>query len=200
MRDDTRAYYEEEARRRMRRELFGQRVELRDEYLAVLAAESRTRLVDFGAGPGGDVGAFAAAGLQAVGLDLAHGNGRLAAESGLTVIQGSLTDPPFRPGSFDAGWSMSTLMHLPEPEVPTAVEAMAAVLAPGAPLLVGVWGGDRRDEIDHRIEGERRLFSLRPADANRDLLAAVGSIERTWRWEPETVPDQDYQAFLVRIG
>src|SRR5215218_5776503 len=138
---ELRSYYEEEARSRRRTPPTGPRLGVRDAFVALLHAERRRSIVDFGAGPGQDGEAFAAAGLDFVGLDLAHANAVLAAERGMRVVQGSISAPPFRDGSFDAGWSMSTLMHHREDEIPATLSAMTAVLRPGAPFLVGVWGG-----------------------------------------------------------
>ncbi|MCP5029708.1 MAG: class I SAM-dependent methyltransferase [Actinomycetia bacterium] len=198
VRADLRAYYEEEARLGLRNMLRGRRLRLRDEFLTLLRAEGRESLVDFGAGPGLDGAGFVAADLRFVGLDLAHGNALLAAENGVTVVQGSITAPPFRPASFDAGWSMSTLMHLPRAEVAGAVAAMALSLHPGSPLLVGVWGGELGDIIgDSTITGQRRLFSHRPLEQNHDLLAAGGAIERAETWEAGE-DGWDYQIFLLR--
>ena len=194
---DLRSYYEEEARRRLREKLGRRRVSERNEYISLLQAESRPSVIDFGAGPGLDIDGFVAAGLHAVGLDLAHGNGVLASERGVTVVQASIDAPPIRSGSFQAGWSMSTLMHIPDERMPDTLASMAVVLAPGAPLFVGQWGG-HGDEIDnHRIEGEQRLFSLRSFARNRELLAAVGELQRA-----EILPVGDdgweYHVMMVR--
>lgn len=200
---ELRAYYEHEAAERSRKPLTGRRVEIRARYLQLLADEGRRSVLDFGAGPGGDGGAFLEAGCSYVGIDLAHGNGVLAAEAGVTVVQGSISAPPFRPRSFDAGWSMSTLMHIPEPEVAAVLAAMTTPLAPGAPLQIGLWGGDRQDVVTESATGEqRRLFSYRPLELNRALLSTVGSVEQATLWD--VVPDgasrgMQYQLFLVRV-
>ena len=197
---DLRSYYEAEAEQGLRRELTGRRVELRDEFITLLREERRRSVVDFGAGPGGDVAGFDAAGMQALGLDLSHGNGVLAAANGLAVLQASLAAPPLRPASFQAGWSMSTLMHVPESDVPAALGAMAAVLEPGAPLFVGQWGGQLGDQIDtDKIEGQRRLFSLRSFERNCLLLSGVGQVATSELW-PVGPPGWEYHLTLVRIG
>lgn len=184
IRDELQAYYEEEAGRGLRRtSVTGPRLELRDRFIDRLATEGRRRVVDFGAGPGRDLGGFVEAGLDATGIDLAHGNGVLAAASGLRVIQGSILAPPIRRGSFDAGWSMSTLMHLPENEMALALAAMAEVLTKGAPLWVGMWGGDINETIDESIAGQRRRFFNRPLEANRNIVASVGEVEQANEWD-----------------
>lgn len=196
---ELRSYYEHEAALRTRTELRGFRLGIREEFLALLRFEQRRSIIDLGSGPGLDGVAFAEAGMNYVGLDLALGNAALAARSGLAVLQGSIARPPLRPGSFDAGWSMSTFMHVPAERAGNVAAAMVGPLRRGAPLLVGFWGGNRRDEIDDsRIDGERRLFSLRSVDHNRRLLRRGGEIEREATWD--VGPDGwEYQVFLLRV-
>lgn len=195
---DLRSYYEREAELGLRGAVGPNRVQARNDFIQLLNREGRCHVVDFGAGPGRDLDGFVEAGLGCVGLDLAFGNARLAAKRGLQVITGSIAAPPFRPGSFDAGVSMSTLMHVPEEHAAEVAAAMARSLQANAPLMVGLWGGTRRDEISTtQIEGEQRLFSLRPLEMNRELLSSAGSIEHSETWE--IGPDGwEYQLFLVR--
>jgi len=200
LRDDLRSYYEEEARLGLRKPLRGRRLDLRLDFLALLDQEGRTSVLDLGAGPGRDGTAFLAAGLRFVGIDLAHGNGVLAAEDGVTVTQGSIAAPPFRPRSFDAGWSMSTLQHVPEAEVAATVAAMVMPLRAGAPLVVGLWGGDGRDMIDESgIDGKRRLFSLRTQARNRELLGAGGFLEQESVWDVAE-NGWEYHVFQLRVS
>ena len=93
---------------------------------------------------------------------------------------------------------MSALMHLPENELQDAMRNIAEVLSPGAPLFVGLWGGDRGGIVSDRgIEGRRRLFCLRSHDANADRLSTAGRTEwsathnvRSTEWE--------YHMFRIR--
>jgi len=197
---DLRSYYEREAELGTRTELRGFRVGLRDEFVGLLAAERRRSVLDLGSGPGLDGVAFVEAGLGYTGLDLAGGNGVLAARAGILVVQGSIARPPFRMRSFDAGWSMSTFMHIPADEAGTAAAAMTGPLRQGAPMMVGLWGGTPRDEVDDaKIQGERRLFSLRSVDHNRVLLGAGGAVEHRSTWD--VGPDGwEYQVFLLRVS
>lgn len=197
-RRNLRAYYEEEARLRLREPVSGRRVELHADFVSLLNAEGRRSVVDFGAGPGRDGEAFVAAGLGFVGLDLAHANAVLARERGVSVVQGSIDAPPFHEGTFDAGWSMSTLMHIPADDVPRTLTAMTATLRPGAPLLVAVWGGDQGDIVGKfGLAGHQRFFSLRPFDVNLELFEACALVETatTWNFEPD---EWQYQVFQLR--
>lgn len=197
---DLRAYYEREAELGRRGPVRANRLRARNEFIELLEREGRRRVLDLGAGPGIDVVGFVEAGIICVGLDLAVGNSRLAASRGLHVITGSMAAPPFVSGSFDAGWSMSTFMHVPRADAADVAREMVAPLQAGAPLMVGLWGGPQRDEVDTtQLEGEQRLFSLRSTELNLDLLSAAGATEHieTWDVGPD---DWEYQLFLIRVG
>ncbi len=197
---DLRSYYEEEARLGLRlgRPPKGQRAEFCREFLTLLQREKRQSVLDFGAGPARDGRAFVDAGHLYIGVDLAHGNAILAAEAGMTVIQGSMAAPPLRPRSFDAGWSMSTLMHIPEDESAATLAAMVTALCPGAPLAVGLWGGELGDVNESSVDGHQRLFSLRPFIRNQELLAVCGSIEQAAVWDIG-LDGWEYHTFTVRV-
>ena len=185
----------------MRRAPRGRRVGLRDEFVELLAREGRRSVLDLGSGPAGDGVAFRAAGHDYVGVDLAHANARLAAEVGLPVVQGSMTTLPFRSSSFDAGWSLSALMHLDEAEASAAAGEIRRVLRPSAPFVVGLWG--RESEVSlvdrERIPGSSRPFRLRSFERNRGLVSLVGELEMAARWEGAS-EDWDYQIYRIRTN
>ena len=198
---DLEDYYEKEARLRKRGRPREARVRLQDDYIGLLKAEGRTAVVDFGAGPGQDGDRFRAAGFGYIGLDLAHGNGVLAAERDLVTIQGSITSVPFGPGSFDAGWSMSTLMHLDEADAAQAASQMIGTLVPGAPFLLGMWGCETEDSLmqSDGVPGAKRPFHVRTFEHNQAILAAVGDVDRADRWVGAS-GDWDYHVLQARAG
>lgn len=196
---ELRAYYEAEADRRGRGVLDERRVEVRRRFVDLLRNEHRTNVLDLGAGPGLDGRGFGDAGIGYVGVDLAHGNCRVAADAGVVVVQGDASALPIRPASFAAAWSMSTLMHLPDDQADRALASAARALRPGAPWLIGVWGGAGETSFDDRsIAGERRGFWLRTLDASRELLGAHGVVEAVEVWEP-TRDRWPYHVFRLRL-
>ncbi len=199
--DELRAYYEQEAilRYRVGQPLRAGRVEVRDDFLHLLSREGRRSVIDFGSGPGRDAGAFREAGHEVVGVDLALGNARLAAEAGLRVVPASITAVPLRSSSIDAGWSLSTLMHLDADDARRAVEEMMRVLVPGAPLLVALWGREEETSVVRtgEIPDRRRPFHLRGLGDNTRLVAAGGTVERSERWE-DAADGWDYHVIQVR--
>lgn len=197
---ELREYYEHEAVSGRRGPATGRRLDALSEFVSLLGDEDRSSLLDVGAGPATDAAAFVDAGVRYLGVDLAVANARLAHGRGHLVIPSSLFDLPFRAGSFDAGWSMSTLMHVPLERLGRAMSEVVRPLRPGAPIAIGMWGGAERDLVTGPdAEGARRLFSLRSAAGNRELLAAYGSIERWEVWD--TGPDQwEYHFAVLRTG
>ncbi|MBA2388109.1 MAG: class I SAM-dependent methyltransferase [Acidimicrobiia bacterium] len=100
------AYYDHEAQARSNRALDPRRIVLRDEFVAMLAAEGRSRVVEVGTGPGRDGAAFIQAGLQVAGVDISSEHVRLARAAGVDAVCASLFDLPYPLSSFDAGWTM----------------------------------------------------------------------------------------------
>lgn len=194
--DELRAYYEEEARRRSRVSLVGRRVQARRGFIERLERQGRRSVLDVGAGPGLDGEAFVAAGFDYLGVDLAHRNCLVAAARSVPVVQGLAGRLPIRAASFDAGWSMSVLMHLDEDEAVGALRGLAEALRPGSPCVIGLWGGDGQAVDDTSIPGERRRFRLRPVERNRQLMAECGVVERVEVWEP-TDGGWSYQLFRL---
>lgn len=197
---DLRSFYEREAELGRRGPLKGQRVEARRRFVALLKEEGRSSVLDLGAGPGHDAGDFIESGVHFTGIDLAIGNAKIARARGVLVVPGSIAAPPFCAGSFDAGWSMSTFMHVPTSQAAKVAAAMVAPLQGGAPMMVGLWGGEERDQIEaSQIEGEQRLFSLRTVDQNLALLTSAGATVHLETWDAG--PDRwEYQLYLVRAS
>lgn len=198
---DLSEYYEREAAvgARLGFGSRGRRDELRTAFVDLLVDEDRLTLVDVGAGPAGDGAAFAARGVRYVGLDLAVGNARAAAGAGLSVVPGSLYEPPFRARSFLAGWTMSTLLHVPDARFDEAVNATTNLLQPGSPLAIGLWGGNDREFVngDDHFDPPR-FFSHRSDERVQAMLSGHGDIESFESW-PTNGPEWSYQFIVLRV-
>jgi SAM-dependent methyltransferase len=185
------AYYDDEVAERLRRELPAERVARRGAFVEQLRSERRRTVLEVGAGPGRDGVAFAASGLDYTGVDLAPASVATCRAAGLDAHVASVLDLPFVDAAFDAGWTMSTLLHVADEDLPAALAETVRVLRPGSPLAVGLWGGGRSVE-DHGP----RYFRFRTDDEVRAALAAHGEIERWETWEG--THDLHYQYAVVR--
>jgi SAM-dependent methyltransferase len=200
--ESLRTYYDDEVSRRAVRELDPERVLRRDEFVSRLASQVRRAVLEVGCGAGRDGVAFARAGLDFVGVDLAAGSVEHCRGLGLHAEQASVLCLPFPDDSFDAGWTMSTLLHVADQDLPSALAEIARVLRSGSALGVGVWGGVDRQEEHHDGEGgPSRFFAFRSDEGLRGALQEIGSIDSFETWvRPDDHSGLHYQFVHVRIA
>lgn len=183
---ETASYYDAEQGREDR-PLDPRRVAARDRFVSLVGrAHLDGPVLEIGTGPGRDALALVEAGLRVVGVDLSAGHAGRARARGLTMAVGSARALPFASGSMGGLWSMSTLMHVPAVAIEQVMREIRRVMAPGAPVAIGVWGGpddEYFDESPNRVGEPRRLFSRRSEGRWRALLQRVGELEDFAIWE-----------------
>ena len=191
-------YYDQESADRAERAVDPPRVVARSSFVERLVGEGRRSLLEVGIGPGRDAATFVESGLATVGVDLSVEHARRATALGAGVAVGSVRSLPFAAGAFDALWTMSTLMHVPDVAIESALDELRRVLAPGAVAAVGVWGGP---DLEHSSEADRydppRFFSRRSDARWQSLLARVGDIESYERWTGDD--DQFWYQWAVLV-
>ena len=182
---DLISYYTNEVRDRQDRELPDNRVRVREAYLRQLDAEGRRSVVEIGCGPGRDGEAFAAAGFAYTGVDLAPASVEACRSLGLDARVASVLDLPFEDATFEAGWTMSTLLHIADADLDNALAEIVRVLRPGAPVGIGLWGdevGGERVWQDESGFGPGRFFSIRTDSMMQEALARHGTVEQWSSW------------------
>lgn len=205
---DLAVYYNRHAAVRNTRALTPHRIECREWFIRLLKAELRHSLVELGCGTGVEGVEFVRAGLHYTGVDLSSESVHVARLAGLDASVASGRDLPFTASVFDAAWTMSTLLHVPNSRIHDVVSELVRVTAPGAPIAVGLWSGDDDEVLNPEdLEEPRRFFSRRSDDTVRRIFGEHGSVEhfRTW---PEGVGvesgpgagnwSQHYQFLLLR--
>lgn len=179
-------FYDQESRAGTRRVIELGRVARRDEFVALLAAEGRVRVVEVGLGTGLDAAALLGAGLAVAGVDLSDEHVQRCRALGVDAHRASATALPFGDASFDAGWSMSTLLHLPDDEADVALAELVRVVVPGGPVAIGLWGGfDEAGVQDRDPHLPHRWFRFRTDAQVRATLATHGTVERFDTWQPD---------------
>lgn len=195
---DLASYYDHEVAHRLAREVPAPRVARRLAFVELLRREDRFSVLEVGAGPGRDGTAFREAGLRYSGVDLAPESAAVCRAQGLDVQVASVLRLPFEDRSFDAGWTMSTLLHVADADVDAALTEIVRVLRPGAPLAIGLWGdANHREGPWGTAEfGPQRFFSLRTDEAMQTLLSTYGTVEEWATWDAEE--PVHYQWTVVR--
>jgi SAM-dependent methyltransferase len=198
---DLITYYSNEIQARIERELPEPRVARRTAYLNQLRAEGRDTVLELGCGPGRDGEAIAAAGFTYTGVDLSPASVAACRELGLHAEVASVLDLPFDDATFDAGWTMSTLLHVADEDLDQALQEITRVLRSGAPLAVGLWGDVRAGERvweDGKGYGPGRFFSIRSDDGLREVLGRYGAVEQWMTWDDDQV--MHYQWAVLRLS
>ena len=192
------AYYDQEAADRADRPLEQGRLEARQRFVAMLGGE-RPRLLEIGPGAGRDTHGFISDGFEVVGVDLSHEQLTHARERGLHPVAATARQLPFPDAAFDALWTMSTLMHVPNSAIEATLDELRRVLAPGTLAAIGVWGGTDREDFGDKPDryDPPRLFSRRSDQRWQRLLTTLGTIEMFENWHPES-GDFWYQWAVVR--
>lgn len=193
------AYYEAESAAGTRGAVSDFRRELYERFRTVLRREQRSRLLDVGAGPGTDTANWREDGFPAIGVDLAFGHAARMRERDVPAAVASLHHLPFASASFDSLWTMSTFVHVPDASLDTALAELVRVVAPGAPLGIGTWGGLDFEGVpefgEHR---PYRFFALRSHDRWRRALETHGEVEELLTYERNVGHDWQYQFAILR--
>jgi SAM-dependent methyltransferase len=193
------AFYDQEGDERSSRPIDPRRVAARDAFLDSLSTGARRSILEIGSGPGRDATAFIDAGHRYVAIDLSIEHARRCQTRGAHVALASARGLPFPAASFDAVWTMSTLMHVPDSAIGVALAEVSRVLRSGGTAAIGVWGGP--DVEDHSNDDVRqgrppRLFSRRSSERWKSMLAVVGTVEEFETWGGDD--DFFYQWAVVR--
>lgn len=192
--------YDRDAPARNQRSLPEQRVRLRERFVELLRKEGRTGLLELGAGAGQDGEAFLGDNFDLVAVDLSPGNVRLARERGIDARVGDFYALDFADDCFEAGWAMSTFLHVPDSDLDRVLAEMSRVLKPGAPLAIGLWGGvDWEGIMEDDWADPPRFFAMRSDDRLREILGRHFSIEEFVITMPREEPAEHYQWCLVRV-
>lgn len=179
--EDLKAYYAREIKGRAGRELGDERTARVAEFINHLRATRAHTVLEVGCGAGRDGLALVGSGCAYTGVDLSPAAVQTCRERGLAAVEGSATDLPFAPDSFDAAWSMSTLMHLPGDGFTRALQELGRVVGGGGTIEIGVWGHTTNREW---TSPDGRYFNHRTDDQLQNELQALGDLVSfdTWNW------------------
>ena len=134
-----------------------------------LRAAGATTLLEIGSGSGQDSAWFREQGLEVTAVDASPAMVELTRAKGVPAHLRHVLDLGFPAESFDAVYSVNTLLHVPNSDLDAALRSLNAVLKPGGLFFLGVYGGEGSEEL---FAGDShdppRFFSLRQ---DQELLA-----------------------------
>ena len=158
LRSQLREAYNRKAQDRDRVVIPAWKVEERLHFLSLLQRQHKRTLLELGAGTGRDGQFFQEHGLDVTCIDLSPAMVDLCRQKGLTAWVMDCADLRFPASSFDAVYTLNSLLHLPKNELPTVLQAIDAILAPTGLFYVGIYGGYDQEQIWPEDTYEPRRF------------------------------------------
>ncbi|HVF25557.1 MAG TPA: class I SAM-dependent methyltransferase [Anaerolineales bacterium] len=150
------------------------KVEERANFLSLLQQEHRQSLIEIGAGAGKDSKFFQDQGLAVTCIDLSPEMVKLCRQKGLAAHVMDMTRLDFAPSSFDAVYSLNSLLHIPKIEFPIVLENVKKVLKPTGLFYLGVYGGEEFEgiwELDSYTP--KRFFSFHSDENIQKITSEV---------------------------
>ncbi len=174
IRINLRKAYDRQAHNRDAANITEWKIKERADFLSMLKREGKQTLLEVGSGPGRDGLFFLENGLKVSCIDLSPENIHLCREKGLTAYVMDMSNMFFPDNSFDAVYSLNSLLHLSKVELPGVLKDIQFILKPGGLFYLGVYGGNDFEGIRVNDWADPpRFFSFFTDD---DLCEIVGKV------------------------
>jgi SAM-dependent methyltransferase len=174
IRIDLRKAYDRQASDRDAADIAGWKIKERADFLSMLQKEGKHSLLEVGSGPGRDGLFFLENGLKVTCIDLSPENINLCRKKGLTAYVMDMNNMFFPDNSFDAAYSLNSLLHLSKVELPGVLKDIHYILRSGGLFYMGVYGGNDFEGFrENDVTVPPRFFSYYTDD---HILEVVGEI------------------------
>lgn len=135
------SYNLEKAKQRNQAEKEGWKVVERQHFLSLLQQESKTTLLEIGAGTGNDSLFFQNNHIDIVCTDLSPAMIDICRGKGLQAYVMDFLSLDFPPTSFDAIYALNCLLHVPTHDLSAVLQKLRELLRPDGLFFLGVYGG-----------------------------------------------------------
>lgn len=174
LRDRMREAYNNHAHERETYQMQDWKLVERENFLKLLRSEQKTILLEIGAGTGRDGKYFQDQGLQVTCVDLSPVMVELCRQKGLNALVMDSSDLRFAEESFEAVYTMNSLLHLSKAEIPGVLRRIEKLLKPGGVVFLGVYGGYDYEGVWEKDDYQpQRFFSF---FADDDLVREVEQV------------------------
>jgi SAM-dependent methyltransferase len=140
-RDSLRQAYDKYAQERDSSTIQDWKAKERSGFLLTLKQESKKRLLEIGSGPGRDGQYFQDNGFEVVCIDLSPAMVELCKQKGLTAYVMDMSEVDLPENSFDAVYSMNSLLHLTKNEFPKILHRINTLIRTDGMAYLGIYGG-----------------------------------------------------------
>ena len=151
------------------------KVEERAYFLTLLQSKNKRSLLEIGAGTGRDSKFFQDVGMRVTCIDLSPEMIKLCQQKGLSAQVMDMTNLDFPPSSFEAVYSLNSLLHIPKADFRTVLGNVKKVLKPSGPFYLGVYGSDEEFEgiWEQDAYSPKRFFSFYTDENIQQITAEI---------------------------
>lgn len=170
----------------------------RKRFYDLLIAEGKSKMLEIGSGPGRDGLFFRENGFEIVCTDLSQEMVRRCRAKGLRAEIMDAAELCFPDQTFDAVYSLNSLLHVPKAQLPAVLAGIKRVLNPDGLFYFGVYGGQVSEGIWEEDSYEpKRFFSMYTDLQIRELVS------QCFEWVTfQTIPLGDgkphFQSMILR--
>jgi cyclopropane fatty-acyl-phospholipid synthase-like methyltransferase len=160
-RNHLREAYDKYAQERETSTMQEWKIEERSKFLSLLQKEHKKKFLEIGAGTGRDSKFFQDQGLNVACIDLTPAMVELCRQKGLTAYVMDMADIQFPASSFDAIYSMNSLLHLTKAEFPAVLHKIDMLLQSDGVVFMGIYGGQDYEGVwENDSYVPKRFFSF----------------------------------------
>ena len=199
LRDNLRKTYNKYAQQRETHTMPDWKIELRSKFLSLLQKEQRKTLLEIGAGTGRDSKFFQDQGMDVVCIDLSPAMVELCKQKGLTAYMMDMADIQLPASSFDAVYSMNSLLHLTKAEFPVVLRSIDRLLKMDGVVFIGMYGGRDHEGIwANDSYDPKRFFSFFTDELLKKVVTEVFELISFESIHPEPGDNLTFQSLILR--
>ena len=199
LRENLRKTYNKYAQERETNRMQGWKMEERSKFLSLLQKERKQTLLEIGAGTGHDSKFFQEQGLEVVCIDLSPAMVELCRQKDLTAYVMDMADIQLPANSFDAVYSMNSLLHLTKTEFPWVLLQVDRLLRVDGVFFIGMYGGrDYEGVWENDSYDPKRFFSF---FTDEHLTQEVAKVFNIISFESFLIEPEDtlyFQSLILR--
>ena len=190
--------YDKYARDRYRAKNVEWKTKEREKFLKHLKNENAERLLDLGAGPARDSVYFRDNGFNIICVDLSKEMARICRENRLDAAVMDIDNPGIADNSFDAVWSMNSLLHIPRDKFDRVLSYIKRILKSGGLFYLGMYGGRDFEGIwEDDFYTPHRFFSFYADDNLKKIMSRHFDIIEFTKIPLEN-RETDFQSLILR--
>jgi SAM-dependent methyltransferase len=152
------------------------KAEERANFLSLLQSKGKRTILEIGAGTGRDSKFFQDMGMDVTCIDMSTEMIKFCQQKGLSAHVMDMVHLDFPPNSFDAVYSLNSLLHIPKVEFRIVLENVKRVLAPSGLFYLGVYGADE-EEFEGVWEKDsynrKRFFSFKTDESIQEITSEI---------------------------